>query len=213
MRGSNKGDAPRELVDWIAGEREARIEPRYDNWPGAVRVRVQECLFEEQTGQCVYCGRSITLDANQWYHVEHFRPRRYRELEVEFRNLFLSCGPRGDNGPRGTCGNAKQDWFEEHCHISPESEECCERFSFGSSGDIVSDGTAESKKMIQVLRLDDVELTRERAELIEEIDNELNADVPIEQLVEHFSVVVNSSRVSFANVAIRYLQTEHRFAD
>ena len=132
---------------------------------------------------------------------------------MEFSNLFLSCGPRGETGPRGTCGNAKNDWFEEHCYISPESEECCERFRFGSSGDIVSDGTAESTKMIQVLRLDDVELTRERAELIEEIDYELNADVPIEQLIEHYSVVVDSSRVSFANVAIRYLQTEHRFAD
>ena len=213
MRGSNKGDAPRELVNWIAGEQAAGIEPRYGNWPRQVRDQVESFLFAEQTGQCVYCGRSITFGANQQYHIEHFRPRCYRELEVEFRNLFLSCGPRGDKGPRGTCGNAKQDWFEEHCHISPESEECCERFSFESSGNIVSDGTPESTKMIRVLRLDDVELTRERAELIEEIDNELNGDVPIEQLIEHYSVVVDSSRVSFANVAIRYLRTEHRFTD
>ena len=132
---------------------------------------------------------------------------------MEFRNLFLSCGPRGDEGPRGTCGNAKKDWFEEDCHISPETEECCERFCFRSSGNVVSDGTPESTKMIQVLRLDDVELTRERAELIEEIDDEINVGVPLEELIEHYSVVVNSYRVSFANVAIRYLQTEHRFAD
>lgn len=213
MRGSNKGDAPRELMDWIAGEQGAGIEPRYGNWPRPVRDQVESFLFTEQTGQCVYCGRSITLGANQEYHIEHFRPRRYRKLEVEFSNLFLSCGPQGDKGPRGTCGSAKDDWFEEHCHISPKSEECAERFRFGSSGNIVSDGTAESRKMIQVLRLDDVELTLERAELIEEIDNELNADVPIEELIEHYSVVVDWYRVSFANVAIRYLQTEHRFAD
>ena len=67
--------------------------------------------------------------------------------------------------------------------------------------------------MIDVLRLDDVELTRERAELIEEIDNELSDDVPIEDLIEHYSEVVDPARVSFANVAIRYLKTEHRFAD
>ena len=67
--------------------------------------------------------------------------------------------------------------------------------------------------MIDVLRLDDVELTRERAELIEEIDNELSADVPMDDLIEHYSGVVESARVSFANVAIRYLKTEHRFAD
>ncbi len=215
MRGSNKGDAPRELKDWIAEERRAGIELRYGNWPRPVRDRVERCLFAEQTGQCVYCGRSITLGAYQKYHIEHFRPRwHYLKLEVEFGNLFLSCGPsKGDRGPRETCGNGKGNWFNEDCHISPENEECCERFWFGSSGSIVSDGTAESKLMIDVLRLDDVELTRERAELIEEIDNELSADVPMDDLIEHYSGVVESARVSFANVAIRYLKTEHRFAD
>lgn len=213
MRGSNKGDAPRELMDWIAGEQEVGIEPRYGNWPRPVRDRVESYLFTEQTGQCVYCGRSIILEANQRYHIEHFRPRRYRKLEVEFSNLFLSCGPRGDEGPLETCGNGKRDWFDEHCHIYPGSEECCARFLFGSSGKIFSDGTAESAKMIQVLGLDDVELTRERAELIEEIDNELSADVPIEELIEHYSEVVGSRRVSFAHVAIRYLETEVRFTD
>ena len=62
--------------------------------------------------------------------------------------------------------------------------------------------------MIEVLSLNDKELIRERFELIEELDNELNENIPAEGLMENYMQVINVSRVSFANVAIRYLRAE-----
>ena len=62
--------------------------------------------------------------------------------------------------------------------------------------------------MIEVLSLNDKELIRERFELIEELDNELNENIPAEGLMENYMQVINVSRVSFANVAIGYLRAE-----
>ena len=210
MRGSEKGGAPQDLVDWIAGEKDAGITLNYRNWPAQLRETILSRLFEEQTGQCVYCGREISVARHERFHIEHFRPRSaYPQLEVEYSNIYLSCGPRKEEGSsRNTCGNMKNDWFEEDCHICPASEDCCERFFYRSSGEIVADGTPESVKMIQVLNLNDDELSRERFELIEEIDNELNENVSAEELVINYMKIVNMSRVSFANVAIGYLRAE-----
>ena len=210
MRGSRKGSAPPELVGWIAEEKKAGIELNYRNWTSQLRGVVVDRLFEEQTGQCVYCGRGIKLEMHERYHVEHFRPRsKYPQLDVKYGNIYLSCGPRNvEQGTVKTCGNGKGNWFEEDCHISPENEACTNRFFYGSSGGIRSDGTPEAIKMIEILNLNDQELIRERAELIEEIDEELNASVRADDLFEHYSRTSNASRVSFANVALRYLQGE-----
>ena len=210
MRGSRKGRAPQELEDWVHIERTAGIPPRYRNWPAKLRGIVLSQLVGEQTGQCVYCGRGIVLERHERYHVEHFRPQsRFPEHELDFENIFLSCGPRKDDvGVRETCGNRKGDWFEEGCHIQPASIGCCKKFFFGSSGIIQPDASPEALKMIEVLNLNDQELMRERAELIEEVDEELNMGVRSDELLAQYMRVSDGSRVSFANVAIRYLQEE-----
>ena len=210
MRGSEKGRAPQELVSWIAREENAGIVLSYRNWPAQLRGDIVGKLYEEQTGQCVYCGRAIVLERHERFHLEHFRPRsRYPELNVNYSNIYLSCGPRKEEGSlRDTCGHKKNDWFEEDCHVEPADKSCSVRFVYRSSGQVVADGTSESAKMIEVLNLNDQELLRERFELIEELDNELNENVSAVVLIETYMQVSNLSRVSFANVAIRYLRAE-----
>ena len=75
MRGSAKGDEPPELRDWKAEQRRNGIEPEYRNLQQPERGATEKSLFAEQTGQCVYCGRGISLDRKQQYHIEHFTGR------------------------------------------------------------------------------------------------------------------------------------------
>ena len=159
MRGAAKGHEPPQLSAWKETQRGACIEPEYDDLQQPERRATERSLFAEQTGQCVYCGRRISLDEKQRYHIEHFRPRsKYPERQLDYVNLFLSCGPRAQHGVRHTCGTYKAQWFDEHCHISPVPDSCVDRFRFRSSGRIAGDGSPEADKMIEKLNLNHREL-------------------------------------------------------
>ena len=170
----------------------------------------RRALFLEQTGQCVYCGRVIELEARDRYHVEHFRPRsRYPDRELAHDNLFISCGPQQPGGhSQPTCGNEKKAWFDETCDIEPAPEDACQgRFEFASDGGIRGDGTPEADRMIQVLNLNHPELVAERSGLIEELDAELAQGASVAELRQGYrDVGPSGTRVSFANVAVRYLR-------
>ena len=208
MRGSAKGREPEELRAWKELQLESRIESEYRALQRPQRDAMLGNLYAEQTGQCVYCGRGISLDRLESYHVEHFRPQEeYPALQLEHSNLFLSCGPAAEHGPRHTCGRHKDNWFEEDCHIPPAPESCAERFRFRSSGDIVGDDSAEAEKMIEVLNLNHRELATNRQVLIENLDQELNGGVPEDDLLQSYlDTVRHGARPSFANVAIGYLK-------
>ena len=153
MRGSAKGEEPEVLRAWKAGQRGARIEPRYGDLSRDAREATRQALFVEQTGQCVYCGRGIDLELRNGHHIEHFRPRaRYPHCELTYRNLFLSCGPhQAHGGVQPTCGNEEKAWFDENCHVEPAPEEACQRhFAFTSGGWIQGDGSPEAEKMVVV---------------------------------------------------------------
>ena len=218
MRGSRKGGEPDELLAWKEGQQAVCIEPRYDDLRGAEKQATRRALFIEQTGQCVYCGRGIDLEpGSNRHHIEHFRPRGvedYRHLELAYQNLFLSCGPKREDGGAGpTCGNEKGSWFDESCHVEPSPEGACQqRFEFASDGEILGDGSPEAIQMITVLNLNHSELVAERSALIEGLDGELNQGLPHRDLIESFlHVFSDGSRVSFANVAVQYLRKQLAF--
>ena len=207
MRGSHKGPEPAELRDWKAAQRAVGVEPEYDDLRQPEKGAVVDSLFAEQTGQCVYCGRGISLTAQQ-HHIEHFRPRRYGRLQLDHANLFLSCGPDGERGPRQTCGRHKEGWFDEKCQIPPAPESCAERFRFGTSGEIAGDGSPEAEKMIAVLNLNHAELVAERQALILDLERELDAGTGLDALRDSYLQRDGlGARASFANVAIGYLRT------
>lgn len=216
MRGSAKGEEPEALRAWKAGQRAACIEPRYDDLSRDSRQATRQALFTEQTGQCVYCGRGIDLEEHNRYHIEHFRPRkRYRDSELAYGNLFLSCGPQQrQGGAQPTCGHEKKAWFDEACHVEPAPEEACQRrFVFTSSGRVSGDGSPEADQMIKVLNLNHRELIAERSALIEDLDAALQESVPLYELIRVFcDVSPTGARVSFANVAIQYLRNQGSYA-
>ena len=117
--------------------------------------------------------------------------------------------PRGRTAiPNQTCGNEKGDWFDEACHVEPAPEESCQgRFSFASDGRVRGDGTPEAERMIEVLKLNHPELIAERSSLIEELDTEVSHGSTASELRQSFDDVGPAgTRVSFANVAVRYLK-------
>ena len=215
MRGSAKGEEPEVLLAWKAGQRAACLEPRYGDLSRDAREATKQALFVEQTGQCVYCGREIDLELRNRQHIEHFRPRaRYPHYELTYRNLFLSCGPdQTHGGVQPTCGNKKEAWFDEDCHVEPTPEEACQRrFAFTSGGRIQGDGSLEAEKMIVVLNLNHRELVAEGSALIEHLDGELNEGVSHCELIAAFLQVSSiGARASFANVALQYLQRQSEF--
>ena len=181
MRGSAKGKEPESLSTWKADQQDACIEPRYDDLAGDPKQSSRLALSKEQTGQCVYCGRGLELEEHGRYHIEHFRPRKkYPELQLDYSNLFLSCGPRQQQaGLQPTCGNRKEDWFDEDCHVEPSPEEDCQlQFVLASSGRIKADDSLEADQMIKVLNLNHCELIAERSKLIEYLVDCLRLGIP-----------------------------------
>ena len=150
------------------------------------------------------------MTRHRHYHIEHFRPRSECDrLQLDYANLFLSCGPDSEDGSRQTCGNRKDDWFEEACHISPAPESCAERFRFRSSGAIIGDGTPEADKMIAVLNLNQPELAAERQDLIDDLERELADGTPLDDLrFGYLQEDRSGARPSFANVALGYLRAQ-----
>ena len=64
--------------------------------------------------------------------------------------------------------------------------------------------------MIEVLNLNHPELIAERSSLIEELDTDLSEGTSVSALWQSYDDVgPKGTRVSFANVAVRYLQ-DHR---
>ena len=173
MRGCHAKEMPRELEDWLALENED-WSPSYP-FPGDVRPAVVDALHVAQRGLCVYCGCRLDMRrAGKSYHIEHFRPQHgFEELSTDFANLFLSCGQETRDGKVAeTCGTAKDNGFDEHCHVEPEYPQCTGRFRFLLNGDVaphaVRDMAAEA--MIDLLNLNHPELQKDREELLFAID-------------------------------------------
>ena len=210
MRGSAKGQQPAELRIWKETQLANDIEPAYHDLQQPERGATERSLFAEQTGQCVYCGRKIALERNQYCHIEHFRPQKeYPALQLDYSNLFLSCGPRSEHGTRNTCGAHKDNWFDEDCHIPPAPEFCANRFRFRSSGHIAGDGSPEADTMISKLNLNHPALVVERQDIIEDLDRRLNDREALEPMrQDYLDQNPGGARPSFANVAIRYLEEQ-----
>lgn len=174
MKGSRKGATPPLMQAWL--------ESANDDWTPAypfdsshVIDEVREALLAEQRGLCVYCGKRLNLEKpGATFHIEHFRPQsRYEGHACDFQNLFLSCGLKDDKGrPSPTCGNHKQNWFEEGCHVAPIYPDCTLRFRFSLTGHVfpaaVDDTAAES--MITHLNLNHPELVKDREYVLMLVD-------------------------------------------
>lgn len=122
--------------------------------------------MKEQGFICCYCEASIT---HEDCHIEHFRPRRFRRLQLDYSNLHCSCQRELSAGEPPHCGYAKGDWFDHTLLVSPMASDCENRFRFTGAGVILPrrDDDAGAKTTIRRLRLDLPKLRALRAAAVE----------------------------------------------
>ena len=132
MKRIAKSPEPEVFSRWKAKDRMAH-RPNWDRVRSPLKQRIHESLMQEQGFLCCYCETSITADGS---HVEHFRPRRYRALQLDYDNLLCSCQREPSAGEPHHCGYLKDDWFDEDLLVSPLSPDCEDRFQFTANGDI-----------------------------------------------------------------------------
>ena len=173
MRGSHPKAAPELFMDWLAKKSRA-WQPTYSNLQSPEKDTVVDALWDAQRGLCVYCGRKLSRDRPETYHIEHFRPQSaYPELGTSFANLFLSCGQgRAAEPLHNLCGAAKANWFDEERHVEPDYPCCTDRFRFGLTGEIMParQGDEAAQEMIDRLNLNHPELELDREDILWEID-------------------------------------------
>ena len=132
MKRIMKDPEPTDFSQWKANDRMAH-RPKWKRVPTPIKHKVHESLMQEQGFLCCYCETSVTADES---HVEHFRPRRYRDLQLDYDNLLCSCQRELSQGEPRHCGNGKGRWFDGNLLVSPLESDCEDRFQFTANGDI-----------------------------------------------------------------------------
>ena len=122
------------------------LHPRYDGIPNGVKEGLVAELLAEQMGLCCYCMSSIEEGR---FHIEHLAPQSgYKNEEVQYYNLFLSCGSKKENLVH--CGHIKRDYPIPKLisYFNPKSGEKCEDyFKYNLQGEILPKQGLESMSM------------------------------------------------------------------
>ena len=128
-----KGIEPVQFSTWKSGKKTSG-HPEWKRVPPDIKNIVHQSLLEEQGYICCYCERQIRESGS---HTEHFRPKRFGDLQVDYANLLCSCERDLKAGVPYHCGVLKDDWFDENLLVSPLTENCEDRFLFTGSGEIL----------------------------------------------------------------------------
>ena len=158
-----KDPEPRDFSEWKKNDRMAH-RPNWNRVPAPIRNKVRDSLMREQGYICCYCEASITMDDSQ---IEHFRPKKCRDRQLDYINLHCSCQREQPGEPRH-CGPRKGSWFDKNLLISPLAPDCEKRFRFTASGDIFPrDNDVGAKVTIERLGLDLPKLNALRAAAVD----------------------------------------------
>lgn len=206
-----KGKEPEAFTKWKALANDL-WQPTYSDLQNPEKQSLQLALISEQGGLCCYCGRAIS---EQDSHIEHFRPQQaYKELELDYSNLFVSCIREKEPGAPLHCGHAKGSDFDEQKAISPLDEACEGRFIFS-----VQDGAiypadrndTSASYMIDLLKLNIEFLSGRRAEALKRVfDDEFISSATQEELAKLAKAFRQANdggyRNDFAHVVSRYAE-------
>lgn len=100
--------------------------------------------------------------------IEHFRPKKCRDRQLDYINLHCSCQRELLPGEPRHCGSRKGSWFDKNLLISPLASDCEERFRFTANGDIFPrDNDVGAKVTIERLGLDLPKLNALRAAAVD----------------------------------------------
>jgi uncharacterized protein (TIGR02646 family) len=214
VKSVTKGGPPPQFLQWLALAG-LNWRPSYRTLSGPPMVAVRTALLREQGYLCAYCGRALAVDGAD-SHNEHFFPQsKFRDWELEWWNLFASCGPQKVRHRPKTCGDAKDNWTPSPHFIIPSDPSCEDRFRYDGIGQIAPTVATDlaATAMISKLNLKEPSLTLERQQLIAALEQDIAdghinpATVPTE--IALWRTTDPQGRLKgFAQVAIRYLAVE-----
>ena len=209
-----KGLEPKAFSDWI-GLANEEWTPTYDNLAGAPRLALVSALLQQQGFVCVYCGKQIA-EVGADGHIEHFYPQSlFKEWDLAWWNLFVSCGPPKTKNLPKICGAAKGNWVPSGQFIYPGVADCEGRFRFDGLGQILPSQLADQAATAMILRLNlsEAGLQNQRAAIVraieEDIANGLIDSSKIAAEIELWRTRDEDGRLkAFGHVAARYLEEE-----
>ena len=175
MKRITKGAEPREFTEWKSDDKMAH-RPNWNRLSAPLKAVIHESLMNEQGFICCYCESHIVVDDS---HVEHFRPKECRDLQLEYRNLLCSCLRERSSGEPVHCGHRKGSWFDEEALISPLQQDCELRFRFTCIGEIRprSSSDVAAATTIENLALDLPKLNALRAAALDELGDLPSPDI------------------------------------
>lgn len=145
---------------------------------------LHDTLLSEQGSLCGYTMKRISRTTS---HIEHIKPEvvcraEQKGLDLDYVNL-IACYPK--EGMKASCRYGAQEkgsWWDDNGRdfISPLLSNCESVFTFNIKGEIgCVANNLRAKKTIEVLKLDNKELTEDRRRAIDEFLYGENLNSPI----------------------------------
>lgn len=123
---------------------------------------------------CAYCEGQVENVANG--HIEHLKPKYlFPKLIFDYNNLHYSC-------PK--CNTNKQGKYDERM-IDPSVDDPEEHIYF--KGNFAKAYDERGQIMIDILKLNDVERTRSKANLLNELDEDIEVVIKKKGNIENMS--------------------------
>lgn len=168
-----------------------------------VKKELKRSLINEQHHICCYCECRITESTS---HIEHFKPKgnpAYSNLQLEYSNLFASCGIERSGKNEEHCGHKKYKEYNSNL-ISPLEPDCSTHFKYNIFGEIEHNNSKRGEETINMLNLNSALLKAQRQKLIDYFldidDNELDIE---------FSKHLDTTKVEYGEfyTMIEYFKT------
>lgn len=182
MKHISKSVEPMAFAQWKIANPQATYQDLSDRqFPGSIvaKADLKQALIVEQGGLCCYCECCIQSNNS---HIEHFKPKGdplYADLQLDYSNLFASCGIRPLRALDEHCGHKKGCDYTIDL-VSPLEADCSSHFTYQLDGTI-GYTDARGNITIGILHLDSALLNRRRKSLIDYFlaleDDELQEEI------------------------------------
>lgn len=175
----------------------------------AFKRTLQKIILDQQKGVCCYCGVKIAEPFFENSHIEHFDSDKSKDLD--FANLFVSCGLSEKDYTPATCG-FKKDNAQLDGGLIPSLSVGFTEVRFGGNGEIFHQ-TARAESAIVNLGLDETSLAFERGKVIQALESQILADGDekelANELIKNVLAMYDAGDVDgFSHVVVNYLVNE-----
>lgn len=192
-------------------------DANFGNIPKNAKNQLQTHLLKEQGYICCYCMQRIRKETMK---IEHWKPQKYLELQLDYKNLLASC--KGGEGKIKKLQHCDTRKGEDEIAISPvDSDKDCEGLvKFKGNGMICSDNPDIDKELNNTLNLNTETLKNNRSIIMHQAIEEMTrqkgkkSEWPVQyarKMIEKYQSKHNGKYIEYCQVVIALLKK--RFAE